>query len=81
VVGWRFIGKRRDLSLDPSCGWTRGNADVVDVADASKVMAKLNEMLAKKPSCSDQFEIQSSEATCEARVLSIFFSVSIGSLL
>jgi electron transfer flavoprotein alpha subunit len=48
AVGWRFIGERRAISLDPNCGWTRGKADVVYVADAFKVMAKVNEMLAKK---------------------------------
>jgi electron transfer flavoprotein alpha subunit len=45
VVGWRFIGERRAISLDPNCGWARGKADVVYVADAFKVMAKVNEML------------------------------------
>ena len=48
VVGWRFIGERRAISLDPNCGWTRGKADVVYVADAFKVMAKVNELLAEK---------------------------------
>jgi electron transfer flavoprotein alpha subunit len=47
VVGWRFIGERRAISLDPNCGWTRGKADVVYVADAFKVVAKLNELLTK----------------------------------
>ncbi len=45
VVGWRFIGERRAVSLDPNCGWTRGKADVVYVADAFKVMEKLNALL------------------------------------
>jgi electron transfer flavoprotein alpha subunit len=45
VVGWRFIGSRRAISLDPNCGWTRGKADVVYVVDAFPVMAKLNELL------------------------------------
>lgn len=45
VVGWRFIAERRAISLDPNCGWARGKADVVYVADAFKVMAKVNEML------------------------------------
>ena len=45
VVGWRFIGERRAISLDPNCGWTRGKADVVYIADAFKVIAKLNELL------------------------------------
>ncbi|MGC2617170.1 MAG: hypothetical protein WA354_24260, partial [Terracidiphilus sp.] len=47
VVGWRFIGERRAISLDPNCGWTRGKADVVYVADAFSVMAKVNELLGK----------------------------------
>ena len=46
VVGWRFIGSRRAISLDPNCGWTRGKADVVYVADAFQVMAKVNALLA-----------------------------------
>ena len=45
VVGWRFIGSRRAISLDPNCGWTRGKADVVYVADAFPVMAKVNALL------------------------------------
>ena len=48
VVGWRFIGDRRAISLDANCGWTRGKADVVYVADAFPVIKKLNEMLAAK---------------------------------
>lgn len=48
VVGWRFIGERRAISLDPNCGWTRGKADVVYVADAFRVMARVNELLAEK---------------------------------
>ena len=50
VVGWRFIADRRAISLDPNCGWTRGKADVVYVADAFQVLAKLNALLAaQKP--------------------------------
>ncbi len=48
VVGWRFIADRRAISLDPNCGWTRGKADVVYVADAFPVIAKVNELLAAK---------------------------------
>ena len=48
VVGWRFIGERRAISLDANCGWTRGKADVVYVADAFAVIAKVNELLAAK---------------------------------
>lgn len=46
TVGWRFIAERRAISLDPNCGWARGKADVLYVADAFKVMAKVNELLA-----------------------------------
>lgn len=45
VVGWRFIGERRAISLDPNCGWTRGKADVVYIADAFKVIEKINQLL------------------------------------
>ncbi|HEY1896857.1 MAG TPA: hypothetical protein VGG62_11315 [Terracidiphilus sp.] len=48
VVGWRFIGERRAISLDPNCGWTRGKADVVYVADAFKVMDRVNAILEEK---------------------------------
>ena len=48
VVGWRFIGSRRAISLDPNCGWTRGKADVVYVADAFAVMARVNALLETK---------------------------------
>ena len=47
VVGWRFVGERRAISLDANCGWTRGKADVVYVADAFAVMAKVNALLEK----------------------------------
>lgn len=50
TVGWRFIAERRAISLDPNCGWARGKADVLYVADAFKVMAKVNELLAKQVS-------------------------------
>lgn len=46
TVGWRFIAERRAISLDPNCGWARGKADVLYVADAFQVMARVNEMLA-----------------------------------
>lgn len=48
VVGWRFIGERRAVNLDPNCGWARGKADVLYVADAFAVVAKLNSILASK---------------------------------
>ena len=47
VVGWRFINERRAVNLDPNCGWARGKADVVYVADAFEVMAKVNALLKK----------------------------------
>ncbi len=46
TVGWRFIGERRAVNLDPNCGWARGKADVLYVADAFAVVAKVNELLA-----------------------------------
>jgi electron transfer flavoprotein alpha subunit len=46
TVGWRFVAERRAINLDPNCGWARGKADVLYVADAFKVMTKLNELLA-----------------------------------
>lgn len=46
VVGWRFITERRAVNLDPNCGWARGKADVVYVADAFAVMKALNSLLA-----------------------------------
>jgi electron transfer flavoprotein alpha subunit len=45
VVGWRFINERRAINLDPNCGWARGKADVLYVADAFEVMAKVNLLL------------------------------------
>ncbi len=45
TVGWRFINERRAISLDPNCGWARGKADVLYVADAFAVMKKVNELL------------------------------------
>jgi electron transfer flavoprotein alpha subunit len=48
VVGWRFINERRAVNLDPNCGWARGKADVLYVADAFEVMAKLNALLSEK---------------------------------
>jgi electron transfer flavoprotein alpha subunit len=49
TVGWRFVNERRAISLDPNCGWARGKADVLYVADAFAVMRKVNESLAAKP--------------------------------
>ncbi len=48
VVGWRFINERRAINLDPNCGWARGKADVLYVADAFEVMRKVNELLSAK---------------------------------
>lgn len=48
VVGWRFINERRAINLDPNCGWARGKADVLYVADAFEVIRRLNALLAKK---------------------------------
>jgi electron transfer flavoprotein alpha subunit len=48
AVGWRFINERRAISLDANCGWTRGKADVVYVADAFQVTACVNALLAER---------------------------------
>jgi electron transfer flavoprotein alpha subunit len=48
VVGWRFIRERRAVNMDPNCGWARGKADVLYVADAFAVIEKLNALLAAK---------------------------------
>jgi electron transfer flavoprotein alpha subunit len=45
VVGWRFINERRAINLDPNCGWARGKADVLYVADAFQVIEKVNALL------------------------------------
>jgi electron transfer flavoprotein alpha subunit len=47
TVGWRFINERRAINTDPNCGWAQGKADVLYVADAFKVMARVNELLAE----------------------------------
>ena len=47
TVGWRFIADRRAISLDATCGWARGKADILYVADAFAVMAEVNCLLAQ----------------------------------
>lgn len=47
-VGWRFINERRAINLDANCGWARGKADILYVADAFVVMAKVNALLAAR---------------------------------
>ncbi len=47
VVGWRFITERRAVNLDANCGWARGKADVVYVADAFEVMRQVNGLLGR----------------------------------
>jgi electron transfer flavoprotein alpha subunit len=47
TVGWRFVNERRAISLDANCGWARGKADVLYVADAFEVISKVNELLAQ----------------------------------
>jgi electron transfer flavoprotein alpha subunit len=48
VVGWRFISERRAVNTDPNCGWARGKADVLYVADAFAVMRQVNELLSRR---------------------------------
>jgi electron transfer flavoprotein alpha subunit len=48
LLGFRLAAhahQRRAISLDPNCGWARGKADVLYVADALQVIAKANERL------------------------------------
>ena len=45
VVGWRFVNERRAINLDAGCGWARGKADVLYVADAFEVMRRVNALL------------------------------------
>ncbi len=45
TVGWRFITERRAVNKDAGCGWARGKADVLYVADAFEVMKKVNDLL------------------------------------
>ncbi len=45
AVGWRFINERRAVNLNANCGWAQGKADVLYVADAFQVMARVNELL------------------------------------
>jgi len=56
VVGWRFINERRAINLDPNCGWARGKADVLYVADAFEVMRRLNALLAERSGARDKEE-------------------------
>jgi electron transfer flavoprotein alpha subunit len=53
TVGWRFVKERRAISLDPNCGWARGKADVLYVADAFQVLSELNRQLAERTGKSD----------------------------
>jgi len=48
AVGWRFIAERRAINLDAGCGWARGKADVLYVADAFEVMRELNALQSAK---------------------------------
>jgi electron transfer flavoprotein alpha subunit len=45
VVGWRFVNQRRAINLDAGCGWARGKADVLYVADAFEVMRHVNALM------------------------------------
>src|SRR4051794_25540758 len=46
VVGWRFVNDRRAVNLDANCGWARGKADVLYVADAFAVMREIQRLVA-----------------------------------
>ncbi|MFZ0731137.1 MAG: hypothetical protein WAM79_02315 [Candidatus Sulfotelmatobacter sp.] len=59
VVGWRFINERRAINLDPNCGWARGKADVLYVADAFQVIAALNSLLSERAREKEQLAVTS----------------------
>jgi electron transfer flavoprotein alpha subunit len=61
VVGWRFISERRAINLDPNCGWARGKADVLYVADAFQVMAKVNSLLGAQSTDRERAEAANSK--------------------
>lgn len=48
VVGWRFVKERRAVNLDTNCGWARGKADVLYVADAFAVIEAVNRLLKER---------------------------------
>ena len=54
VVGWRFIKERRAVNLDPNCGWARGKADVLYVADAFAVMDRVSALLSERSAAKAQ---------------------------
>jgi electron transfer flavoprotein alpha subunit len=56
VVGWRFINERRAINLDPNCGWARGKADVLYVADAFQVISKLSALLGETSPSKEELE-------------------------
>lgn len=39
--------KRHAVHLDANCGWARGKADAVYVADAFEVISRVNQILGK----------------------------------
>ena len=54
TVGWRFVAERRAVNKDPACGWARGKADVLYVADAFEVMARVNALLAERAAAKER---------------------------
>jgi electron transfer flavoprotein alpha subunit len=58
VVGWRFINERRAVNLDPNCGWARGKADVLYVADAFEVLARLNALISERNQEKSEIAVQ-----------------------
>lgn len=53
--GWlEFHHPARAINLDPNCGWARGKADVLYVANAFEVIDKLNALLAQTSKASEE---------------------------
>ena len=48
MVGWSFINERLAITLDPDCGWARGNAEVPYGADAFTLLRRVNALLTEK---------------------------------
>lgn len=56
MFGWRFINERRAINLDSNCGWARGKADVLYVADAFQAMVRVNALLATQAANNPKIE-------------------------
>jgi electron transfer flavoprotein alpha subunit len=44
-IFWPVASEYSAINLDPNCGWARGKADVLYVADAFEVLRHVNRLL------------------------------------